>query len=1431
MSNQDIFWTVLPNGWNKVTNNLRLSVFITPKLNPVSPTTLDHFPDFLDWPKKLNALLPLSTPEQGQPPKHASLQVNSPGNPKFELRRVSDDYENDKCSSAMWAALFNKDTTVKKFGSSDPRTIRSYPIAPTSNHLKRHYLNMFRMTAQAGLEIVTPDLQCPHAPLPWVEDLRNVDTLAEVAIYQPARPFYPVEAQASPSPISGRSRSSDDETERRIARSLRRLAQHPSVQLTQEAINAVVQVETRIVKQRNAPDIAFTEQRDDENPLSGYVQMLLMHRRRTRARTNTKEPRLVDLPCDFHSYLSLVGEYPWLLRRLCLVLDFEVLGNTTGLPSEGCAQLVLPERSPGDKTPWTAYAWNSTDKQFNALPADSNYIKGRMLNLSDADTYAIERLDVEGGAIKTIHFQDALHRTETHFTADTPKKMAPPSLRSVGFSVVQKARGARLAKHIQDVGCKCTNLPAGEMIFCAEDLTRGLRVDVWDKVSGKWHSLCRRRGHYVFDNWKCDAHSDNKFNPKIEPEGIISPTLTRPVGEPSESNSPPEDDHLHEALFRWEGWSLCAPRPGKGFSTSSSSQPKQRCDLGIHVKFDAEPGSLPALRFREDYEYKFRARIVDLAGNSLAPDEVKEDESYAIPDGDGIQYCRFDPIPSPAVILTERLNPSESPSEMLNRLVLRSGGQNTSRCQRLVVPPKGTAFLAELCGNLDASSTGVAKPKPDAYHLLTDYDADFEKDANPDDPNDPSYSGNPIYTPYEFKHGKTPDRRFRSPYLADPLSYGATISFHDFVDSEIPYKDLFDNLKPVSGKNPFSFYYDGNEWPEVRPFLVRLVNDTDRSKCNWDFTLDGRVLTVALPPGQILKVRLSSNPSRESQSASTQGLSAWHGFIEWLQEAGDLNGESLPRFTNEQYSYLTAAIQCGKHSFVTPYMELTLVHAVEKPLIVPQFTTKFWAARSIGSTLAELTDDPVVVDGHSTVKLDVLARWNEPVDDETLPEWGTVARDVHVCEIPVSYGDVGVSLNYKQDLSPSGTKYRRISYHLSATSRFTEYFKQGGNPKKRFTVEGPEVTIELLNTARPDVVKAPFVIPTFEWSREFGSNGSATTSVRKGGGLRVYFDRPWFSTGEGELLGAVVCSSQVLERCMNESAANGQSKVPKVADLPDPDEAKKPYVTQWGVDPIWSTESLPDLPGQEHFHNLREFRRGLSLAELPDDPNDPDAVQHRFGVAAFDVQYDKDRRLWYSDIVMDARRSYYPFVRLALVRYQPNSVFDLGGQGCHLSQVVLADFAQLAPDRWATVSRAASDTSVFHVTVYGVTPQTSTQVPKCSSEPLPPTFVTVSLERATSSNHDDGGDFSWVTCGTGGLEDVSACSDNGQNESVLPLKSFHEGISLWSGQFSLPHDWKRNKNRVVIREYEQFCADGTNRSDIDQTSIKHRLVYADVLPL
>ncbi len=192
------------------------------------------------------------------------------------------------------------------------------------------------------------------------------------------------------------------------------------------------------------------------------------------------------------------------------------------------------------------------------------------------------------------------------------------------------------------------------------------------------------------------------------------------------------------------------------------------------------------------------------------------------------------------------------------------------------------------------------------------------------------------------------------------------------------------------------------------------------------------------------------------------------------------------------------------------------------------------------------------------------------------------------------------------------------------------------------------------NSARPQAPKVLYVVPTFDWDK----SPSGLTSTRHGDGLRVYMDRPWWSSGDGEQLAVVLWRPD----------AGQIDPVPLVA----------PHVTMWGIDPVYKSFHEPGV------------RPVLSSFSRRDASHDSvRALVERPGVfvdvAAHNVGFDATRDLWFCDIIVNHGKSYTPFIRLALARYQHNSV-----PNAHLSPVVLADFIQLSPTRTASVVPLAS---------------------------------------------------------------------------------------------------------------------------------------------
>src|SRR5262249_38864572 len=130
---------------------------------------------------------------------------------------------------------------------------------------------------------------------------------------------------------------------------------------------------------------------------------------------------------------------------------------------------------------------------------DSDVTDG-MLLLSGPEDYDVVELDVDGGAEKVLDFSYNLARLgfgDAKRSIDTPDNYGLPSLRSAGFSIARVDRAARLVSTFDTANNNNTAISTGSTVTLhADDVTRGYRVDVWDSMTGQWHSLNLRDGTY-----------------------------------------------------------------------------------------------------------------------------------------------------------------------------------------------------------------------------------------------------------------------------------------------------------------------------------------------------------------------------------------------------------------------------------------------------------------------------------------------------------------------------------------------------------------------------------------------------------------------------------------------------------------------------------------------------------------------------------------------------------------------------------------------------------------------------------------------------------------------------------------------------------------------------------------------------------------------
>ena len=1062
-----------------------------------------------------------------------------------------------------------------------------------------------------------------------------------------------------------------------------------------------------------------------------------------------------------------------------------------------------------------------------------------MLNTTDADDshseavasfYDLVQVDPDGAGIKAVNFAGNMNRLVGRGQAK-PRRLAYsmsergglPAIRTEGIGLVRLGRAFQLAQEIQNIGKWNDDInadPKNRPVLCAEDVLRGYRIDVMDETAapGVWRSLCQRAGKYELPGGTLlDLPPD---------EGYVK------AGSASSKDAANSDLYYHESLFKWAGWSLCAPRPGR--TVRAERQPGSLGQdeivefrgsqaipgVNLQVNFVALPGSLPRLRF--GHTYRMRARTVDLAGNSLPLTGV--DSAHA---SRPITYSRFEPVDAPTLVPRSRFTEGES----LERMVIRSNYNQTTAeyigsqpvqdalknkkhvyvvsNDRHIAPPKTAQLMAETHGLFDpAIGKGKDAAARERFYQIAVKEAGTFQDTtivNIDDPKNPiavtgveivSPNGVPLPVPGKpLNQGQYvihKEDKLLLPYLADPIGRGAALRGIPGIEAVagLPGAEI---AKTAQNITVLKLSFD-MKWPQAAPFRIEIRERpgkmegtncqetfTDKGAPKWDAS--NRVLTVFLGKAQVAKIRYSCY--LDAGDVKLMGL--WR----WLQGSA-----KLPEF--EKFA------QAGVHWMVSPYRELVLVHAVQQPLCEPALLN-LSPSRNLGDTHASLRVR-MNLSVKSTGKLDVLAKWNEPVDELADAGPKIVGGQGLVVELQVDENSPDLQT---EEVTPlmhhqfGDTKHRVVNYYLKGTTRFREYLPpEITEDPANITRQGPVLTRSIPSSARPAAPKVLYVLPTFGWSRQPTQDGFI--SKRSGNGLRVYMDRPWYSSGDGELLGVVL-------REPNQT-------------IPEKDPLK-PYVTQWGKDPIYGSPDPKPQPLVTDFPAAVKSQLGLTLKEMTLKETPAGTVS----VAGHAVHYDSTRQLWYSEIQINAGASYYPFVRLALARYQPDSI-----QNAHLSLVVLTDFAQLTPDRTVNVTISA-DKKVLTVKVFGIVPSETGVTQGLKTDPVPiqipglppppppppPNFGRNSIEvRVEMRDPQNPTDLGWIPAPNVTVQTFQPPIVVAPNAPPPPI---------WNGSVTMPEPIGTKKYRLVIKEFEKFYQDAPDK--FLGKEITTRLVYADVIEL
>ncbi len=1327
-----IIWAAVPNGVDPASGQLKISVHVAPTLSVGAGSTLDKFTDWIDWPATV-AAAPLTL--QAKFFNASNNAVVTGGGPVTIDTTV--------LRSDLWTALFSPpaNVAVNPRDAGEPFThlpVISFPADFIANWLKTNYTN-WANNAAGGF--------------PAYQDL--------IALLNPIG-------------------LADEADRKRLGATLKDL---------QDERNAVVGG-----KANRANDFSATSDEAAFAALRAYHQP---HPPSAHALAATPLPTV-----DFHRALTFIGEHRALQRALGLVFDIAVT-----VPRAAPAAVlvsVTPSYTGGGAYPAVSPLTTATlgATAWRAQPSSSSVpVHNGQLTLGDATAFFTHQLDVDGGGLKAAIFADNVKlslkpqkgtgQTSSPPAPDAPTSFAPPTLRSGGLTVTAVNRGLTFVSKLDRSATLMAGLPTAPVLF-AEDLVRGYVLDVHDSTGGGWNSTAMRTGSYVSGALPALTAAD---------EAAIDAPPTMPGG-----SATPTQLNLAENLVRWDGWSLAGPRPGTpiqddGTAAGGGVAPGPFSQL--QTKLGVKPGSLPRLRFGTTYA--LRMRIVDITGNVI---DIGAGANVGDPDkvvSTPAPYRRMEPVASPAVhrFLAAGLDPR--PGESLKRLVIRGNfdTESVETSVRGLAPPRSSQLFAEHHGMFDVGTPGSVTLDKTTYTLIAARESALYPDAEivPTDP---------------------------VPYLPDPLARGAALTV---TDGPLAGHSIVPDFSPAAG----------HAWPDYRPYRLVLAPGP---AALLTADLAQRAVTFALTKGDTAVARLSTGNLTDADLALL-------GVYGWVADTFGGPGQ-VP------IAKKTAAAT-GQNWAITPYTELELVYAVRQPLLTPEFVLA--SNRDPGDTFANLRGEFIPVSRKSTSKVDLLAQWNEPVDDPSIPgdpsgpgapdtAGVTIDRPVFPITIAADGGPDTDDIQGRQEFFD--TKHRVITYSTNATSRFTEYFVEtldvvatpgttaaldpiGVEPGSvkvaakvgsatyvegtHFAVNaaapasiaflaaapGVEVTVTYLppvsrlcvtpktvsidSSARPASIRIREVVPIYQWATPSGkSRGHTKSSVRSPSALRIYMERPWWSSGVGELLGVLTW--------------------PKAEPHPGPaepvDDASSLFVSDWGADPVFDGAKLPALHP--------------TLATFPKSPPEAHAtnlsIDERAGVkvnvAGHPVAFDPERKLWYCDVLINIGKAYTPMIRLAVARYQPSSL-----TGLELGRVVLADIMSLEPGRTVTVTRSAANSKLL--TSVSLSGYSYTNAADLAGKAEAPGVAQVTVEFRDTTVADPL--LGWKAFG---------------KPIAMKAKTAQSGLTTWTAKnVKLP---KNGTARLYVEQFEVLPTDSRGSGALyvpihPSKPTALRLLHQDIVPL
>ena len=1136
---------------------------------------------------------------------------------------------------------------------------------------------------------------------------------------------------------------------------------------------------------------------------------------------------------EFHEKFSVLDSHPLLLRLIGFVIDVEIdpADFRQAPPRTGPAALapgtydmwLNPIYSPGTNAVDIPQGASITfgggefaPKFSGAGLTDPGFIDIAL----DGQEWPIVTSEVGSEIAATTVLASGYQRAITERLGNEDYlPLTLPARSTTGISLLAPRLAERVHRDFDRQWniARSVDIP-GRRIQIAQggDLIIGYRMDVRPAGAPGWLSLNLRNGL-----WRAD--------PDTYRAGVIDLGVdegwTEPAGAAATGNANNEF-RFAQAVSVWTGWSQSLERPGKSIDEDSEANAINPLSppppgFGATIDYVAPPGGakLPTLRFGTTYQLRLRAVYLGGASKQLGDIEPRSARRQ-------IAYLRHEPVMSPVTYLgalkAQRVEVGDVAGETYagvvvpwaqspETVVVRSGGNgapiDSSEIEtRWLTPSRVSPWLVEQHGRLDSGG----RPDPAKYSQIAARDGAFYG------PTTAGYEADGDVVGFAW----TSPAQGTTPFYPDPLTSGV----------------LLRGVPAASGTPTEASADFGGTWPDLVPIRLDIGGGAPGA------TVSGQSVSVRVAPGRTERLRVSSSipasdlglldlwdrvKSTASASDAAKGafwqlspyrtMTVVHATQQpvsapYFASADTWSGEREP---GEVPCRISGSMTLDEPSTESVSLTGTLTSGIDGGPGAPAPRIDVAAVGDIGSVNVAnpAPGGPAGSTSYAmgaTVQLQDTRRHDLSLVGTAYSRYAEYFRRLRKTDHPTgSTSPIAVVTDASGSpvpLVPGSARVQWSSGGAVITGTLGVDFTEqalAGTITPAATIPGGSVVVSGIPTpvtlattdsstgaqrrgfvlpasARPQPPDVAAVVPAFAWTPAARATVlSRATSSRSSASLRVYLERPWFTSGVEEDLAVLLRPS---------------SGAASVSD----------FVSRWGGDPaVTGGGSLPAAwPRATDLTNAAGSVSGVRMAE--DASRQVDVVRYEVGREAADgslIGWDAERDQWYVDLDIDVDDAYRPFLRLALARYQAGAPEDL-----QLSPVTLLDVVQLDPARTATVALSSLPGGTFRADVTLSGP--SYQRNKLGAGPGKTFLVHERLSDDDSPGTDA---VLW--------QEVTRVEATGR---------YAGGEGRWSGKIGLGSSVGGGRHRLVIEQYEEWRTDG----GVTGSGTKGlRLVHQDIIAL